>query len=91
MPTYTCPVCDTSHSLGGIPEEKLSFLIPDEVIDDVVDRILDVWVEDEEQRKINIGVQIMHGGDEVYHCPDCGTLVVTGDGKLAGVYRPLKS
>jgi len=91
MPTYRCPGCKRIHSVGGIPEKQLNFLIPDEVVDDVVDRILEVWVEDEEQRKINIGVQIMHGGDEVYHCPDCGTLVITGNDKLAGVYRPLKS
>jgi len=91
MPTYTCPVCDTSHSLGGIPEEKMSHLISDEAIEELVDRILGSLVEDREQTEANVGFLIMTAGNEVYHCPDCGTLVITGDGKLAGVYRPLKS
>jgi len=91
MSTYQCPSCNRLHSVGGVPEEQLSYLIPDGSIEDLVTRIVEEKTAGQEQRRTNIDFMIITAGSEVYHCPDCGTLVITGGGKLAGAYRPLKS
>ena len=84
MPTVWCPICKKNFSAGRIPESSLHFLLPDNQLDSVIERLQGPLGDDPEATMLYV---LQTSGAHVYACPDCGSLIVEGEDELAGTYK----
>ena len=94
MPKIVCPICKKGFSVGGIPEETLSHMISDTLVEELVERIMEISRDeslDEEQKTTGVDFAIVTKGKNIYMCPFCEVMIISGDGEPAGVYRKVKN